>query len=79
MSNSKFYFGVWCDTVRGSGGGIDMEKLRALAFEGIPDNDVSGGLRARVWYVTVNLRFRRLCVVVIVVVCLCAVMSFNQN
>ena len=34
--------------------GIDMPRLRALAFEGIPDNDVSAGLRAKVWRVLLD-------------------------
>jgi hypothetical protein len=31
-----------------------MAKLRALAFEGVPDNDVCGGLRAKVWKVLLD-------------------------
>ena len=33
---------------------IDLPRLRALAFEGIPDNDVIGGLRAKVWKVLLD-------------------------
>lgn len=33
---------------------IDLKKLRDLAFEGIPDNDVSSGLRAKVWKVLLD-------------------------
>lgn len=33
---------------------VDLKKLRALAFEGIPDNDVSGGLRAKVWKILLD-------------------------